>query len=691
MSSTRLLRLAPVLLALFAVPVAAADEVLPLEPSIEQSRTTGRILSRLVRNHYVQQDIDDARSEALFDAYLGSLDPARLFLLAADVQEFERWRTALDDALFEGDLEPAYAIFNRLRERRLDRIDELLAGLEGRLEAQSFDGDDAILLDRSEAPWPQDETEAAALFEQRFKNEVLGLRLAGRDAEAIGDVLRRRYEDQRRRLAQVDGGDVFRVWMNVVTQSYDPHTEYFPPRDAENFDIRMSLSLEGIGALLGSEGEYCRVERIIPGGPADQDGRLKAADRIAGVAQGEQGEMIDVVGWRNDEIVELIRGPKDTVVRLSVLPAGQGDAAKPREIDITRDEVKLEEQSATAEVVEIAGDGGAKRIGVIDLPAFYIDFEAARAGDPDYKSATRDVAKLVEELSEDGVDGIVLDLRGNGGGSLIEAQELTGLFLGSGPVVQVRGANRRVEVAPAPPGRPLWNGPLGVLVDRISASASEIFAAAVQDTNRGVVMGSRTFGKGTVQGLAPFEDGQLKVTTAMFYRLSGSSTQHQGVVPDVTFPGVYDEEDIGESALDGALPWASIPPARYKLKKAHDIEAMSKALQSQHEARLNDEPELAAVAEQLALRQDLRGRETLSLNESEREADNEATDARLLAIENRRREALGEQPLVSLDDLENEERLADEVDPFAREAAQVVVDFIALRNALRDAARPVLR
>ena len=697
MSVTRHPRLRPLVgpalsllaLVLAALPAAAADDLAPLEPSKDQAVISGRILNRLSRGHYRQQAFDDAFSEHLFERYLEALDPGRLFLLAGDVAEFKAWEHELDDALLDGDLEPVYAIFNRNRERRLERLDTLLAALDERLDGLSFDGDQELEIDRSKAPWPADQAQAEALWQLRFENDVLGLRLADRDTDQIRDALRRRYENQRHRLAQVDADDVFRIWMNVVTQSYDPHTEFFPPRDAENFDIAMSLSLEGIGALLGSDGEYCKVERIIPGGPADRDGRLQPADRIIGVAQGTEhdaGELVDVVGWRNDEIVELIRGPKDTTVCLQVLPAEQGDAATPRVIEILRDKVKLEEQSARSRVVEIVREDGPWRVGVIDLPTFYIDFEAARSGDPDYKSATRDVAKLVEELQTEGVQGLVMDLRGNGGGSLREAQELTGLFLGGGPVVQIRGGDGRVELAGAPNGPPLWDGPLVVLVDRLSASASEIFAAAVQDTGRGVIVGSNTFGKGTVQGLVPLEDGQLKITQAMFYRLSGDSTQGQGVAPDVRFPSLYDADEIGESSLPDTLPWERIPAAH--VKKAGAPSTLAGRLQSLHESREAGDPELTALNEQLAYGNSMRARETVSLNEAQRRAEADAIDARLLEIENAKRLALGEEPVASLDQVERDR---DAIDPYAREAAQVLVDFVLARDELRLARRPQLR
>lgn len=679
-SPRRVWLLALVLLALVALRTPASaqdqDQSLVLLPSEAQAHTSLSVLNRLARGHYRASTLDDSLSSQLFDRWLAAVDPGRLFLLADDVAGYERWREGLDDALEDGNLSPLFEIFNRTQQQRMARIDELLAGLDELLAGLSFDGDDVLTVDRSEAPWPQSQAQARALWNERLKNEVLSLRLSDRDGEQIADTLRRRYENQRRRLLQVESDDVFRIWMNVVTHSFDPHTEYFPPRDAENFDIQMSLSLEGIGALLGSEGEYCRIERIVPAGPAEKDGRLQAADRIVAVGQGEDGELVDVVGWRNDEIVELIRGPAGSMVRLSILPAGQGDAATPRLVDLVRDKVKLEEQSAKAQVLELADDEGAWRVGLIDLPAFYIDFDAARAGDADYKSATRDVARLVDELADDGVDGIVLDLRGNGGGSLREAQELTGLFLGGGAVVQIRDADERIEVVGTPSGAPLWGGPLVVLVDRLSASASEIFSAAIQDTGRGVVVGSRTFGKGTVQALAPLGDGQLKITQAMFYRLSGGSTQHEGVTPDVTLPSLFDEDEIGESALESALPWDAIPPV--KVKRARAVDKLKDGLQQFSEERRLSTPELAAMLAQLQFGQELALRTEVSLNEAQRRDDQLAMDGRQLEIENRLRAALGLEPIADLDELERDR---DEVDPFAREAARVLVDFITERKA----------
>ena len=670
-----------------AVGATPGEAIPPLEPEVDAEYTTGRILSRLERSHYRAHGLDDDLSARLFERYATAIDPARMFLLADDMVEFEHWRYELDDALEDGDPTPAYELFNRSTERRVQRLDKCLEWLDDVAEL-TFEGEETIEIDRRESPRPGDLAEATELWRLNFRNDVLGLRIADRDTEQIVTALQRRYENQRLRMEQLASRDVFRIWMNVVTRSFDPHTEYFPPRDAETFDIQMSLSFEGIGALLGSSGEYCQVQRIIPGGPAEADGRLQPMDRIVAVAQGLEGELVDVVGWRNDEIVDLIRGAKGTIVRLQVLPADQGEAALPKIITLSRDQVKLEEQAARSHVIELVREDGPWRVGVIELPTFYLDFEAYSAGDPDFKSATRDVAKLLEDLADDGVDGIVMDLRSNGGGSLIEARELTSLFLGGGPVVQIRDGEGRKEVAGAPPSPPLWNGPMSVLVNRLSASASEIFAAAIQDTGRGVVVGSRSFGKGTVQGLAPLGQGQLKITQAMFFRLSGGSTQNEGVLPDVLLPEVYDPDEIGESSLGDALPWESIEPVQVKRSKV--VANLRGRLQTQHDARMVADPELSSVAARLDYRNELGRETTVSLNEAQRRAERLAMDTRLLEIENQRRASLDLEPVDALEDIGNDIEDGD-ADPFAREAAEILVDFIEAKATLRAAKRDQLR
>jgi carboxyl-terminal processing protease len=652
-----------------------ADD-LALAPSIKQSKTLESVFSRLQRLHYRKLTIDDRLSEHLLDQYLIYLDPARVYLLAEDVEAFETYRHTLDDALKSGDLEPAYTIFRRFQERRLDRTEYLIKALENNLADLDFTVDERLELDRKEAPWLKRGAEWDELWRKYFKNDVLNLRLLEKTEEEIEDLLGRRYRNRLLRMKQINADDVFRTYMGVFTQRYDPHTEYFPPRRAENFDINMRLSYEGIGALLSGDGEYISIARIIPGGPAEKNGELKAGDRIVGVAQADDGEVVDVIGWRTDEVVELIRGEKGTVVRLSILPANLPDSGATKVITLTRNEVKLEEQAASKKTVEVEREGAVMKIGIVELPAFYIDFEAARRGDPDYKSGTRDVARLVKELKEEGMDGIVLDLRNNAGGSLIEAAELTSLFLDGGPVVQIRDVDLRVQVMPSARDDTVYTGPVALLVNRISASASEIAAAAIQDHGRGLVLGGRTFGKGTVQRLMPLGDGQLKITKAKFYRISGGSTQHKGVEPDIHFPAVYDNEEIGESALDEALPWDRIAPLRYR--KDTDVEAALPELKRLHRVRASNDPDFVRFTEQLAYFREAREQTLVSLNEEVRKKERAAMEAELLAIENRRRAAKGMEPLDNMDDLAEEEEEENEVDAYAREAANILSDFVRL-------------
>lgn len=656
-----------------------------LEASAAQSAITGEIVKQLRRAHYVRDiKIDDELSSSILDRYISWLDPSRLFFLAEDVARFELYRARLDDALRDGDLSPAYEIFNLLQQRRRERMAFLEQVLDDGLEDLQFEQSETLELDRAEAAWMADLDASNELWRKRFLNDVLSLRLAGRELSEIGGVLGPRYANQMRRIDQATSEDVFRIFVNAFTRSYDPHTEYYPPLAAENFDITMKLSFEGIGALLGNDGEYCRVERIIPGGPAEGSGQLKATDRIIAVGQGEDGEMVDVVGWRNDEIVELIRGPKDTTVRLLVLGANQSDIAVAAELPLVRDKVRLEEQAARSKTIEVELGGDVYTIGVIELPAFYMDFDAARRGVPDFKSATRDVARLVVELEDQGVDGIVMDLRNNGGGSLTEAEELTSMFVGATPVVQIRGAGNDIDVIRSSAMAPVYTGPLAVLVNRLSASASEIFAAAVQDTGRGVVVGERSFGKGTVQGMMSLGDGQLKITQAKFYRISGGSTQHRGVRPDVKLPRTYDHEEIGESALEAALVWDRIPGIRHPMRQV--VSQLEDALQSLHESRLAADPELTYLIRRLELYDELANDTAVSLDEKTRQAKREQIDARYLEIENMRRGSLGEEALESLDDWEAPDVDSNvRVDTLGREAANVLVDFIRLKS---DRGRP---
>ena len=515
------------------------------------------------------------------------------------------------------------------------------------IERFDYEVEEYLDIDRSAMPWAQDDAELNERWRKRIKNQALSLLLAEKAPEEIPETLERRYQSQLKRLAQYNAQDVFQIYANTLAEQYDPHTNYFSPRRAENFDINMSLSFEGIGAILQIDDEYAKVTRLVPAGPADKQGGLRPSDLIMGVGQGEAGPIEDVIGWRLDEIVDLIRGPRDTIVRLEVIP-DKGKSDQRRVVPIRRNEVKLEEQAAQKEIIEFTDENGqAHRVGVIDIPAFYIDFEAYRQGDKFYRSTTRDVKKLVDELVSDGVEGIVIDLRDNGGGSLQEANQLTGLFIEYGPTVQIRSAESRVWRDGKRRRSQYYEGPLAVMINRLSASASEIFAGAIQDYGRGIIVGEQSFGKGTVQSLVPLQEGQLKITESKFYRVSGGSTQHRGVVPDINYPSLFDQEKIGESALDNALAWDQIAPTRFNRYDNYD--SIIPTLASLHNARAANDPDYQFLQDQVDLAQGARAISVLPLQQSGRIAMRDEQEALALAIENKRRLSKGLEPLETLD------------------------------------------
>jgi carboxyl-terminal processing protease len=582
--------------------LAAVDshETLKLEPDMEQ-RYASSIATRFLTNyHYKRTRLDDELSSEIFDSYLELLDPNRIYFLAGDVEMFERYRHGMDDALRHSDLLSAYEIFNVYAERVQQRVDYARVRVK---QPFDFTIDEHYQFDREGEPWATDVAELDELWRKRVKNDYLRLLLTDKEPESIVKTLTERYDNQERRISELNNEDVFQFFMNAFAQSIEPHTAYLSPRSSENFEISMKLSLEGIGALLGRENEYTLISSIVPGGPAEQDGRLKAGDRITAVGQGNDGKLVDVIGWRVEDVVDLIRGPKDTVVRLEVLPEDSSISGPTQLIDIVRNEVKLEEQAAKSEIIEVpAGDGEDQtiKIGVIDLPVFYLDFSGRAQNLPDYRSSTRDVQQHISDLKEQGVQGIVVDLRNNGGGSLLEATTLTGLFIDKGPVVQVRNSSGRISLEEDVEPGMAWEGPLAVLVNRYSASASEIFAAAIQDYGRGVVIGETTFGKGTVQSLLDLDDyapadkpemGRLKITMAQFFRVNGGSTQNRGVVPDINFPSAGNASEYGERSLDNALPWTSIDAARYD--RSGDLSQLVVVADSRYQGRVASDQEFS--------------------------------------------------------------------------------------------------
>lgn len=648
-----------------------------IQPSEAQRQAAIEVAESLRYGHYADATLDDEWSRLAFGRYLDVLDGQRAFLLDSDVEDFRHLEERIDDMIFEGELAPAYELYQRYHDRAESRFEWLLDKIDEGL-GYTYETDMRLELDRSEAPWAENQEELDELWRKRLKNAALTLDITGQDEEQVETNLRQRYEGQLSRLRQTNGEDVFGLFMAAVTSSIDPHTEYLSPRQGESFDIQMRLSLEGIGAMLQSDGEYVKVSSLVPGGPADRAGVLEPADRIIGVGQEDGEEIVNVVGMRLDEVVDLIRGPKGSVVRLEVVPAEAMDMTRSHEVEITRDTVDLEDQAAKGEIIEVERDDGMKRIGVIKIPTFYVDFDAWQAGAEEFRSTTRDVAREVERLKEEGVDGIMLDLRNNGGGALQEANSLIGLFIDRGPTVQVRDARGRISLYGDTEAGTLYDGPLAVLVNRLSASASEIFAGAIQDYGRGLVLGNATFGKGTVQTLSELSHGQIKLTRAKFYRISGESTQHRGVEPDILFPNLVDPERIGESSLDNALEWDTVQEVQYR----HYGEPWEylETLRSRHRERADTHPNFLFLEQRADLARRLREEHTsVSLDREQRQREVETRDAEQLSLENQRRKALGLDLIEELVDARDEDGDEEPVERVqVTEAAAILADYAEL-------------
>ena len=678
-----------------------AEQVM-FKPSLEQRLRSNLATKFLYNWHYKDTRLDDELSVMIFDRYLDLLDPNFSFFLATDIETFAPYRLHLDDALVHSNPAPAYEMFNVYVVRVHERVKFAREQLKTPMD---FTVDESYAWDRSETTWAKTEAELDEFWRQRVKNDFLRLRLAGKEDEAIIETLDDRYENLDRRITELNSDDVFQFFMNAFAQSIEPHTAYMSPRSSENFEISMRLSLEGIGALLGRENEYTSIARVVPGGPADKEGSLKAGDKVSAVGQGHDGKLVDVVGWRVDDVVDLIRGAKHTVVLLEVLHEDTGVDGPTEIIEIVRDEVKLEEQAAKSRIIEIPGEGEEMvKVGVIDLPVFYLDFNGRAKNLPDYRSSTRDVRKLINEMKAEGVKGVIVDLRNNGGGSLLEATTLTGLFIDEGPVVQVRNSSGRISTEEDTDPGMAWEGPLAVLVNRYSASASEIFAAAIQDYGRGLIIGETTFGKGTVQNLVDLDDyapsgdsgkmGQLKITMAQFFRVNGGSTQNRGVEPDIHFPSAGDPEDHGERSLDNALPWTSIDSASFK--REGELDRMVAVADFRYQGRITDNQEfgwLLSDVEEFNLNKD---KKEISLLETSRREEKEEDEAKREARKAARddngplleeSDALADvgEPIeatvdddegIIIDDEEDEDD--DRPDLLLRESALIVGDMIEL-------------
>lgn len=659
-----------------AIPLAANNTIWP--PENDQVQLTRDVVTIMQEKHFRKQKLDDQFSSSLLDNYLQMLDPNRQIFLQSDIDEFNQFRTRMDDELKVGQLISARAIFQRYFDRYSARLTWIMQQIDPLVKQDDFNGNESVEIDRKKSPWPADSKAADDLWRLYLKNAILTLKLADKPVDSISTTLQRRYQTQLDRLKKQSPMDNFEIFMNAYTELYDPHTNYMSPKTSENFDISMRLSLEGIGAVLEKDDEYTKVTRLVKAGPADKQGELKAGDHIIAIAQGQNGEdWQDVVGWRLDEVVELVRGKADTWVRLQV-KRGE-DAVKT--IAIRREKVKLEDQAASKRVIDLPGrtPADARKIGVITIPNFYLDFEAMRRGDPDTKSTTRDVARILSELEVDHVDGVIIDLRDNGGGSLLEATELTDLFIDQGPVVQILNANNQVDRRNRAIESSNFNRPMLVLVNHLSASASEIFAGAIQDYQRGLIVGDQTFGKGTVQTLIPLDEGKLKITEAKFYRVSGDSTQHRGVVPDIKYPSLIPYDEVGESALEHALPWDRIMPAPHY--QFADIGSMIPELDKLHADRMKNNVEYDFLEKQRNWLQEQRKRKTLPLNIAAREAMKKEEDARILAMTNDVRAARKLPALKSISELEEEnQKKRDAKDPkddfLLMESARILSDFI---------------
>jgi carboxyl-terminal processing protease len=666
--------------------MASTEAVVPDGPLSPESRheNIGELVTQFIqKSHYLHVTIDDDLSSRVMDRYIESLDRNRMYLLASDIAFFEDFRYDLDDVVKSQPLDPVFDMFSVYRARVRARFEFALTQLE---DEPDLLVDEDYQFDRAEMPWATTTAELDELWRRRVKNDVVNLALTDKPWEESREVLIKRYSRYLKRMDQVKNDDVFETFMNAFAHTLDPHSSYLSPRNSEEYRIQMSLSYFGIGASLQTEDDYVHIVNIIPGGPASIDGSLGPEDKIIGVAQGSEGEMVDVIGWRLDDVVDLIRGPADTVVRLHIIPAGTLPGNANKEIRLTRGQVRLEEQAAKSEIVTVPRDGRDWSIGVIDVPSFYRDYRALSNGDKNYTSTTKDVKRLIMELEEEGIDGLIIDLRDNGGGHLTEATALSGLFIDNGPVVQLRNSNGRISRLddPDPVARVAYNGPLAVLVNRFSASASEIFAAAIQDYARGVIIGQETFGKGTVQNLysldqylQPEDDrgfGQLTLTIGKYYRVTGESTQHRGVNPDINLPSPIDSEEIGESVRDSALPWDTIKTTRFR--PGEPLDNTIQSLTASHSQRAKEDPNFQYLMQYIEDDRELRSHTSISLNIEARRADRAEDLERALELENERRKALSLEPVLSLEDLDEEERPDVPLD----QAAGIVTDLAVMRE-----------
>ena len=655
-----------------------------LAPTEQENYVARRVADIIAHEHYRRAPLDDHLSSLILDRYLDAIDGGRSYFYASDIADFEKYRYQLDDAIKTGDVEPAFVIFRRYQQRSRERVAyaiDLLA------KKPDFDIEESFNFDREKEPWPANAAEMNELWRKRVKNDALSLVTTGKQWPEVVDLLRKRYEHVAKRMDQSKPDDVFEAFMNAFVLSLDPHSNYFSARNSEEYNIQMSLSYEGIGASLQLTDDYVTVMDVIAGGPAAVSGKLTASDRITAVGQGKSGELEDVIGWRLDDVVGKIRGPGGSIVRLQLLPAGAAPGSTQKVVEFTRNRVSLENQASKKAMRTVPRNGRDLKVGVVTVPSFYQDYDASRAGAKDYRSTTRDVQRLIGELRKDGAEVIIMDLRANGGGYLPEAESLTGLFIDRGPVVQLRDTAGHIEVDDDPNPAVFYSGPMIVLVDRFSASASEIFAGAIQDYGRALIVGQQTYGKGTVQNAHPLnysifgrkpELGQLNVTIGKYYRVTGESTQDRGVTPDISLPSLIDASEVGESTRDRALPWDRIEPASFKVEG--DLKSLATQLQRLHEERTAGSADFRYLREDIAAVDAIRSQKTLSLNLKTREADRKKQETDRLNRENAWRAAHDVKPVASLEEIKDDATAGILLD----EAAQIAADLLSVSSPHRN-------
>lgn len=662
----------------FALDDTATAKLKPVEI---QSKTAIEIVNQLNQHHYRKQELNDSLSSRFLDEYLQTLDSSKNFFIASDIAEFDKYRKTFDDDFKAGKLNNGFSIYHRFGERFTARLTKVIAMLDDKSIFFTFDTDETFKADRKDESWPLTLEDADKLWMQHLKASLLSSMLSGKSLEESRTTLRKRYVTQLRYFKQQTSEEVFSLIMNSLTTLFDPHTNYLSPDNSQNFTTSMTNKFEGIGAELKTDEDYTKVARLIPASPAEKQGQLKPNDKIVGVAQGEKGEFEDIIGWRLTDVVKKIKGPKGTIVRLEVI-AADPTITEHKIISIKRDTIQLEDQKAKKSILNIKNGAQTLKLGVIDIPVFYGNFDAEA-------SVGRDVYRLMQELRQENVDGLIVDLRDNGGGSLPEAATLTNLFINPGPVVQIRQGevvNRDVRATtPA-----VYRGPMIVLINRFSASASEIFAGAIQDYGRGLVVGSTTWGKGSVQSYMPIEkgEGHLKITQAKFYRVSGDSTQHRGVIPDIELPSLVNTKELGESSYDNALPWDQVRPAPHDIY--NNIGAILPVLKPAHNERVKSDPEFVYVQQQATFYDELNSKKSVSLKLSARQQEQKLIEQRTLGIENQKRKAKGEAVYANYADYKAKElkkdedesaepkkkELEPEKDPYLVETGKILGDFI---------------